>query len=47
MNRTCTADLRWKVIPERVVEPYVACGRHITAPLMRADEFVPSAARPI
>lgn len=46
-NRTCGAALRWEVTPERDVEPYVACGQHITAPLMRAGELVAFTARPI
>ncbi|MDV5142886.1 hypothetical protein R1T08_00725 [Streptomyces sp. SBC-4] len=46
-NRTCGAALRWEVTPERDVEPYVACGQHITAPIMRASELVPFSARPI
>ncbi|SED86763.1 hypothetical protein [Streptomyces sp. TLI_105] len=46
-NRTCGAALRWEVTPERIVEPYVACGQHVTAPIMRTGELVPFTARPI
>ncbi|MET9735634.1 hypothetical protein ABZZ79_34915 [Streptomyces sp. NPDC006458] len=46
-NRTCGAALRWEVTPERDVEPYVACGQHITAPITRSGELVPFSARPI
>ncbi|WP_328902992.1 hypothetical protein OHR86_26525 [Streptomyces sp. NBC_00441] len=46
-NRICGATLRWEVTPERDVEPYVACGQHISAPIMRSGELVPFTARPI
>ncbi|MFB7363836.1 hypothetical protein [Streptomyces hydrogenans] len=43
----CTSAVVWEVTPERDVEPYRACGQHVTAPLMRADGLVAFSARPL
>ncbi|MFJ8851080.1 hypothetical protein [Streptomyces sp. NPDC102437] len=43
----CTSPVVWEVTPDRDVAPYVACGQHVTAPIMRASELVPFSARPI
>ncbi|MFI8823849.1 hypothetical protein [Streptomyces sp. NPDC053431] len=42
----CGAALRWEVTPEGG-EAYVACGQHVTAPIMRAGALVPFTARPL
>ncbi|MEU0403436.1 hypothetical protein ABZ318_25020 [Streptomyces sp. NPDC006197] len=43
----CESGVVWEVTPERDVAPYLACGQHVTAPIMRAGELVPFTARPI
>ncbi|MFI1170170.1 hypothetical protein [Streptomyces melanogenes] len=42
----CTNGIVWEVTPEGGT-PYVCCGQHITAPLMREPDLVPFSARPI
>ncbi|MFB7517235.1 hypothetical protein [Streptomyces sp. NPDC056144] len=43
----CTSPVVWEVTPDRDVAPYVACGQHVTAPIMRAEGLVAFSARPI
>ncbi|MER8047121.1 hypothetical protein [Streptomyces sp. NPDC094032] len=42
----CESPVVWEVTPDGG-KPYVCCGQHVTAPLMRADVLVPFSARPI
>ncbi|MFI1975428.1 hypothetical protein [Streptomyces wedmorensis] len=43
----CPSPAVWEVTPDRDVDPYVACGQHVTAPIMRTELLVPFSARPI